>query len=320
MIFLRSGHAERRPRSGPTRSVGCLDVPGESVRRRGDTFRRRADASERGSLLEDSFAFHEIFRRVLATAREELDRTTTLLFWSGLAAGLSLGLTFFARATLTGLSSATEPGFIGNLLYPVGFIIIVIGKYQLFTENTLTPVALVLTRLARVTNLLRLWGTVLAANLIGAAMISALLALSDVMGDEAAAAAHAMGDHALEAGLDALFWRAVLAGWIVATMVWLVHAAQDTLSRIVLVFVLMYFIGVSDLFHVVTGTVEVLYVVFEGDASFWSIWHRFVLPVLAGNVVGGVGFVAVLNTAQFGKEEGGELAEKLRRNADLDEA
>jgi len=91
-----------------------------------------------------------------------------------------------------------------------------------------------------------------------------------------------------------------------------VHAVVDTMSRIFIVSLLMYFIGVSDLFHVVTGTVEVLYLVFEGEASFWSIWHRFVLPVLVGNVIGGVGFVAILNTAQFGREEDGELVARLR--------
>lgn len=270
-----------------------------------------------GSVLEDSFGFPEIFRRVLASAREELDRPTSLLFWSGLAAGLSLGLTFFARATMTGLAGASSPGFVGNLLYPVGFVAIVLGKYQLFTENTLTPVALVLTRLARIGNLLRLWGTVLAANLVGAAIISAMFALTDVKSPEAADAALAMGKHALEAGFSAVFFRAIIAGWIVATMVWLVHAVRDALSRIVIVWVLMYFIGVSDLFHIVTGTVEVLYVVFEGKASILGIWHRFVIPVLLGNILGGVGFVAVLNTAQFGREEGGELVERLREGEDI---
>jgi len=266
-----------------------------------------------GGVIPDSFGFSEIFRRVLATAREELDRPTKLLFWSGLAAGLSLGLTFFARATLTGLAGTGDPGLVGNLLYPVGFIIIVLGKYQLFTENTLTPVALVLTRMARPINLLRLWVTVLVANMIGATAIAAMFSLTSVKEPSAADAALAMGKHALEVGVGALFWRAVIAGWIVATMVWLVHAVTDTLSRILVVSVLMYFIGVSDLFHVVTGTVEVLYVVFEGEASFWSIWHEFVVPVLAGNVIGGIVFVAILNTAQFGHEEGGELVARLQR-------
>ncbi len=270
-----------------------------------------------GSVLSDSFGFSEIFRRVLASAREELDRPTSLLFWSGLAAGLSLGLTFFARATMTGLTGSTSPGFVGNLLYPVGFIAIVLGKYQLFTENTLTPVALVLSRLAKVSNLLRLWATVLVANLVGATLISAMFALTDVKSPEAAKAALAMGKHALEAGIGAVFWRAIIAGWIVATMVWLVHAVSDALSRIVIIWVLMYFIGVSDLFHVVTGTVEVLYLVFEGEASIFEIWHRFVIPVLVGNILGGVFFVTVLNTAQFGREEDGELIERLRETEDV---
>ena len=134
-----------------------------------------------GDTLSDYFAFEEIFARVLATADHELSASSKFLFWSGLTAGFALGLSFLAKVIFTEVSGEEMPGLLGNLMYPVGFFIIVIGRYQLFTENTLTPVVLVLTKLASLANLLRLWGVVLVANLIGSIAVAALLAFADVL-------------------------------------------------------------------------------------------------------------------------------------------
>ena len=133
----------------------------------------------------------------------------------------------------------TDSALVGNLLYPIGFLLIVIGRYQLFTENTLTPVTLVLTRIASVPMLLRNWAIVLFANVLGAIGLAFLLAYTPIFEADAFAEAIAIGEHALEASWDALFFKGVMAGWLVASMVWLVHAARDTMSRIVLVFFIM---------------------------------------------------------------------------------
>ena len=123
------------------------------------TLRDAIDKSKHGApsaseAVSDIFSTDEIFHRVMASALEESQRSTRLLFMSSLAAGLSIGLTFLARAGLTGLMPADATGLFGNLLYPIGFVFIILGRYQLFTENTLTPVTLVLKRLV---SLPRLW-------------------------------------------------------------------------------------------------------------------------------------------------------------------
>lgn len=270
-----------------------------------------------GENIDDWFAFQEVFRRVLASAHEELHRANTLLFWSGMAAGLSLGLTFIARATFTGLAGGTDPGFVGNLMYPIGFVLIVVGRYQLFTENTLTPVALVFTRLASLGSLMRLWIVVLIGNLVGAAVMAGLLAWTGVLPPEAAAAATAIGAHALDVSLATVFGRAIIAGWIVASMVWLLHAVRDDLARIVVVWGLMFLVGVADLFHVITGTLEVIYLLLDTGGS-WADSMGFFVAVLTGNVIGGVVFVTVVNTAQFGREDDGQIVEQLRQSAGLE--
>ena len=263
-----------------------------------------------GATLSDYFAFEEVFARLLGTADHELAASSKFLFWSGLAAGLALGMTFLARVIFTHHAGETSPGLLGNLMYPIGFIVIVIGRYQLFTENTLTPVVLVLTKLASLANLLRLWGVVLVANMIDAVAVAALLAFADVLDPKAIEIALKIGQHAVETPWLTLLSKALIAGWIVASMVWLVHAAMDTISKILIVWFLMYFVGVAGFFHVVTSSVEVFFLAFEGTGPFWSLWPHYILPIIVGNTIGGILFVAIVNYVQFGAQKETKMFER----------
>jgi formate/nitrite transporter FocA (FNT family) len=190
-----------------------------------DTSRRGAPAA--GEAVADIFSTDEIFHRIMTTADDEMTRTRRMLFLSGLAAGLSIGLTFlgqvYGRAFLVGW----DPHLSGALLFPVGFVFIVLGRHQLFTENTLTPVTLVLTRLASVPRLLELWGIVYLANLVGATIAALLFAATSVLDPSAIAAARAIGGEAMGHSWSSLLIKAVIAGWMVAGMVWLVHAVRE---------------------------------------------------------------------------------------------
>lgn len=256
--------------------------------------RSRVGAPAAGGALRDRFSADEIFQRITASAEEEIGRSARLLFFSGLAAGASIGATFFGRAVMTA-AFPDDPIGLGNLLYPLGFMIIVIGGYQLFTENTLTPVTLVLTRQASIPRLLRLWGIVLFANVVGAAMVAFFFVNTSILNPPVAAAARSFGEHALSLSWSTLFLRAILAGVLVATMVWLVHAARETTARIVIIWVIMFLIPAGDLFHCVTGAFEMFFLVFEGSASLLEGLAEFFVPVVLGNVVGGVIFVTLIN-------------------------
>ena len=263
-----------------------------------------SDSPDEGEAVSDYFGFTEIFKRLLATAHHELDVTNLYLFWSALGAGGALGLTFLARVIFTTQAHEIEPGLIGNILYPVGFLIIVLGRYQLFTENTLTPVVLVLTRLASIWALLRLWVIVFVGNMVGAIAFAAAIAYSKVLTPERAAKALEIGHHAVATPWMEVFYRAVIAGWIVAAMVWLVHAMRDSIGRAAVIYVLMYFVGVGSFFHVITSSIEVFYAAFaDPSVNIWALWPNFVAPVLLGNTFGGIIFVAVLNYAQFAEHK-----------------
>lgn len=259
--------------------------------------RSESGAPAAGHAVRDLFSTDEIFQRIVATADEEFVRSNRLLFFSGLAAGLSIGLSFVARAALTAAVPSDTSGLVGGILYPIGFLLIVLGRYQLFTENTLTPVTLVLTRIASVPQLLRLWGVVLAANVAGAAAVALLLAKTGVFDADTMAAALDIAGHALEVPTTDLFWKGVIAGWLVASMVWLNHAARDTTSRFFIVFAIMYLVPAADLFHCIIGACEVLFLVFQGTAGLGEA-SAFFGAVVAGNTVGGVLLVALLNYSQ----------------------
>lgn len=258
--------------------------------------RAESGAPASGHAVRDLFSTDEIFQRLVATADEEFVRPARLLFWSGLAAGLSVAVSFVARAAVIA-EFGGQSSLAGNLLYPVGFLLIVLGRYQLFTENTLTPVVLVLARIASLPMLLRLWGVVLTANVAGAALMAWVLATTGVLDADSAATAYRLAEHAIGVGGMDLFWKGVFAGWLVASMVWLNHAARDTITRFFLVFAIMFLVPTADLFHCVVGACEALYLVFRGGASLGDA-AGFFFPVVIGNTLGGVLLVGIVNYAQ----------------------
>ncbi|UHQ98993.1 formate/nitrite transporter family protein (plasmid) [Natrinema zhouii] len=288
--------------------AGDLTAIQASIRHRDRALRETIDRSRSGApaageAIRDMFSADEIFQRLVATADEEFRRSNRLLFMSGLAAGLAVTLTFLARSAVTAAVPLESASLIGNLFYPVGFVLIVMGRYQLFTENTLTPVTLVLTRIASIRNLLRLWGVVIIANVLGAALGAYVLASTGVFTPEAAAVASGFGEHAFATGWWDLFFKGVFAGNIVAAMVWLVHASQETTTRFLIVIFLMFLIPSTDLFHCITGACEVLYFVFQGNESLLAAFADFFVPVTLGNIVGGVLLVALLNYSQIAERQ-----------------
>lgn len=257
----------------------------------------RADsgAPAGGATLRDRFSASEIFQRVVVSAEEEVMIPNRQLLFSGVAAGFAITLTVLAYAAGTAAVGETGNELVASLLYPIGFVFIVVGDYQLYTENTLPPVTLVLTRLASVPTLVRVWGVVIAGNFVGVAVGAYVLAETGVLGPETLAAAESFGTHGLETGWWDVFFKGVFAGWLVAGLVWLDHSMRDSVSRILVVYFIMFTVPAADLFHVITSMGDALFVYFRGEAALADLALEFVVPVFLGNTVGGVVPVAVLN-------------------------
>jgi len=275
------------------------DTPGDdSVREAID--RSRSGAPAAGAVVRDRFETHEVFQRIVAAADEEATIGWRELYFSGLAAGFAITITFLLYASLTA-STGRDP-ILSALLYPLGFVFIIIGGYQLYTENTLPPVVLVLERLMSVPRLFAIWTVVVLGNFTGGGVGALVLARTGVLSSEGSEAATYLAMKGIETTATTLFFKAAFAGLIVAGVVWLVYAVTDSLTRVVVVYLSFLAIPFGDLFHVVVSFTEVMYLVLSGSDVLVSGLSGFVLPVLLGNTVGGVVFVTVVNYFQTTEE------------------
>jgi formate/nitrite transporter FocA (FNT family) len=242
---------------------------------------------------------HEIFDEVLQMGRDELRRSSGALAFSGVAAGLGMGLTALGVAAAHVALDGGNEDFLANLLYPLGFVAVIIGRQQLFTENTLYPVALVLDERRRehVTATARLWTVVFAANVVGALLFALLAARTGALGAELEQELLRLGSHAVDRPLDDVFWSAVVAGWVIALVAWLVTAAQWTVGHVAVIWLLTFLVGLAGLAHCIASSTEILAGVVEGTigAGDYLLW---LAVATAGNVLGGVGIVTALNYGQ----------------------
>jgi formate/nitrite transporter FocA (FNT family) len=247
-----------------------------------------------------SLVIHEIIRE---QGQKEQDRATSGLLWSGLAAGLSIGFSMVAQAYLqAGLPDVSWAPLVDSFGYSLGFLIVILGQQQLYTETALTAVIPALThRNAKsVKGMLRVWGIVLVANLVGTLIFGSVAAQQGIFAPEAYEAMLKIGAATMQHG----FWQTVLlagaSGWLIGLMVWLLPGAGP--SRPLIIILLTYTVALCHFPHIVAGSVEAVFMVVSGHASLGNYFGRFLMPVLIGNTIGGTALAALLNHAPIANE------------------
>ena len=241
---------------------------------------------------------HEIFERAQDNARSELERSTRALAVSGIAGGFTMGLTGLAVAAVTALLPEGQVShFIAMLFYPVGFIAVIIGRAQLFTENTLYPVVLVLSERRHVRNTLRLWGTVFAANVLGAFCFALLAVRTTSLQPKVADELVKLGVAALAVSSSNAFWSGVVGGWLIALVAWVVSASHWTIGQVAMVWLLTFVVGVGGFAHCIATSGEILSAVCSGGVPAIA-YFRWLLFATAGNIFGGIMIVSLLNWGQ----------------------
>src|SRR3954454_2700717 len=203
-----------------------------------------------------------VYETIKQEGEQELERPTAALAWSGLAAGSSMGFSFATEAMLqAALPDTPWRPLITKFGYSLGFLIVILGRQQLFTENTLTVVLPVLRRRDSLMfgNVARLWATVLAANIIGALVFAWSSAHTDIFSPETKRAMSAIGEDALSPPFLTVFLRGIVAGWLIALMVWLLPFAES--ARVWVIVIITYVVGVGQFAHIIAGSVETMFVV-----------------------------------------------------------
>ncbi|MGH9690525.1 MAG: formate/nitrite transporter family protein [Candidatus Acidiferrales bacterium] len=242
---------------------------------------------------------HVVHETILREGEEELKRPPSALAWSGLAAGLSMGFSLVAEGLLASyLPNSQWRPLVSKMGYSVGFLIVVLGRQQLFTETTLTAVLPLLSRRDMKTGLgvLRLWGVVLLANLVGTYLFALCVGRIPIFPPHIQQTMIEISTGATEGGFGVIFVRAIFAGWLIALMVWLLPAAES--ARVSIIIILTYLIGLGGFSHVIAGSTKVLFLVVTGGETWGVFLWRFFVPTLLGNIVGGVSLVAFLGHAQ----------------------
>jgi formate/nitrite transporter FocA (FNT family) len=229
----------------------------------------------------------------------EMERERSGLLLSAFSAGLDIGFGPLLMAVLLTLSDGTFGDLSTELLlasaYAVGFILVILGRSELFTEHTTLAVIPVLDRQASLGQLGRLWGLVYAGNIVGGAVFTFLaVLLMPGLGVVSPEAFGTIADKLVDHDPSWLLVAGVFAGWLMGLMAWLITAAQETISRIVIIWLVAATIGILHLPHSIAGNVEVLFGLFTSPAVTLSDYLVFQVLATAGNAVGGAFFVAVL--------------------------
>ncbi|MGX0892894.1 formate/nitrite transporter FocA (FNT family) [Pseudomonas sp. ADAK2 TE3594] len=245
---------------------------------------------------------HEIIR---TQGDKELERSVAALWWSALAAGLTMGLSLMGMGLLNSRLPDGE-GFkvIASFGYCAGFLAVILARQQLFTENTLTAVLPIMSKptLGNFGRLLRLWSVVLVGNLCGTLLVAYVMLHLPIFDTKTDLAFLDIGRKVMENDASKMFAKGIISGWMIATMVWMIPSMES--AKMWIIILITYFMALGDFTHIVVGSVEVSYLVFAGELPWKDFWLVFAGPTLVGNIIGGSFIFALISHAQIRSESG----------------
>lgn len=243
---------------------------------------------------------YEIIRR---DGAEELDRPTAALIFSGIAAGLVISFSFVFKAIIASYipTDAIWTDLITNFGYTIGFLIAILGHMQLFTENTITTVVPLFKpfSLDKLRAVGRLWGIVILCNIIGTALASLFFLTTDLFTPDIDKALDELAHHVASFSAIQNLLKGVMSGLLIAALVWMLPSVTN---KFLVIFFMTYLIGLGDFTHVVVGSTEMSYLVWQGEASIGEYLFNFLIPTTIGNIIGGTGVFTLLIYGQVTEE------------------
>lgn len=293
----------------------------EKIYQHSDELEVESEEKQRGKKIEvdedrlpsRAMAIHEHIRQ---DGEKELERDAMALLWSAIAAGLSMGASLLAKGIFhVQLDGVPGSFLLENLGYTFGFIIVIMARQQLFTENTVTAVLPVMQNptMGNAGLLMRLWSVVLLGNVVGTGIAAWAFEYMPIFDEETRDAFVKIGMDVMKNSPGEMFANAIISGWIIATMVWMFPAAGA--AKIVVIILMTWLIALADTTHIVVGSVEILYLVFNGTLHWSDFFWPFALPTLAGNICGGTFIFALMSHAQIRNDMSARRKEEARLRA-----
>ena len=244
-----------------------------------------------------------IYEIVGRLGEEEMARPIASLWWSGVAAGLSISFSLLAQALLyVRLPDVNWRPLVTGFGYSVGFLMVVLSRQQLFTENTITVVLPVMKKfsIGNLGRLGRIWSIVFTANMTGTFFAALFCTFTPALTPELRHGMLEISRHMMENDWSEMFFKGIAAGFLIAAMVWLLPSA-DT-AQFHTVALMTYLIAIGGFTHIVAGSVEAFLLLVNGQLGVGAMITDFVTPVLLGNIVGGTALFALISYAQVMKE------------------
>lgn len=244
----------------------------------------------------------------------ELERSAAALWWSALAAGLTMGLSLMAMGLFKSRLAGIEGSHvITSLGYSAGFLAVILARQQLFTENTITAVLPVMTKFTtnNVYRLLRLWTVVLFGNLCGTLLVAYVMLNLPIFDADTDKAFLEIGRKVMENDVGQMFSKGIISGWMIATMVWMIASMES--AKVAVIVMITYLMALGDFTHIVVGSAEVSYLVFAGELGWSDFWLVFAAPTLVGNIIGGSFIFALISHAQIRSENDNTAREERKR-------
>ncbi|MES3108928.1 formate/nitrite transporter family protein [Sphingomonas aurantiaca] len=248
----------------------------------------------------------DLHRAVREAGQEELDRPVSSLFFSGLAAGMAIASSLIAEGALhAALPDTPWRTLIVSLGYPIGFLVVILGRMQLFTESTISATLPLVTKPSgwALRRTLRLWAVVLGANLLGTALAAAMIAAGLLGSSELRTAMIEVSSAITELSAGATFVNAIPAGFMIAILAWSLPNARGQAFQVIAA--ITYVVAIGGFSHSVVGAVEAWLLLFVGETGVVQTLGGLMLPAILGNLLGGAGLFALLAHAQVRGEMNG---------------
>ncbi|MGG7565424.1 formate/nitrite transporter family protein [Rhodovulum sp. DZ06] len=245
-----------------------------------------------------------IFEAIRQEGAHELSRSFRALWWSGVAAGLAISVSVLAKGALAAhLPHADWAPLVTNMGYTIGFLIVILGRMQLFTENTITPILQLFLdpRRRNLSKILRLWSIVFLANLVGCGVAAWVMVKGGAIPPVTLDGVLYISRHYAEASAWQHFTHGIPAGFLIAALVWMLPGLSGS-GEVVMIVIITWLIGAAGLSHVVAGSTELFALVLNGEMGLVPALTEGVAPAFAGNVLGGTGIFAALLYAQTREE------------------
>jgi formate/nitrite transporter FocA (FNT family) len=219
-----------------------------------------------------------------------------------------IGFSFLSMAFVAHYAPEPYKHPLASLAYPVGFMFVIMGRSELFTENTLEPVIPLLHERDAKTlrQMLRMWGILIVGNLLGALVFGWILGRTTMIDPSMHPSLQDLSRQATGGGFGEVFYKAIFGGWLIALLAWLLASTVDSIAQLFLIWVTTVPISAFHFRHSIAGSVEAFYRVAVGTAGWGEMLGGFVAPALVGNAIGGVLLVAIFNYAQVAEEHEGE--------------